>query len=72
MLKILKERSGWVTVIGIGAIILGITNTAPENFQTWQDVFNYLYETIKNPYVVFSILIQLFAMYNNPTDKKHF
>ena len=79
MKNILKEIQKRITSpvfwVGVGSIISIIVNTSGikmEEMTSWSILFENILAVIKNPYIVISILIAIFAFLNNPTNKSGF
>lgn len=65
----LKSPVVWA---GIAAIIISVSGINPENMTEWGILAENVLNIFKNPFILISIIVSIFAFLNNPKDKEHF
>lgn len=72
MKEILKRFKSPVVISAVFTIIIVVSGISPENMTTWGVLFDNILAIFKNPFVFISIIWQVVAFLNNPTDKEKF
>lgn len=72
MKEILKRFKSPVVISAVFTIIIVVSGISPENMTTWGVLFDNILAIFKNPFVLISIIWQVVAFLNNPTDKEKF
>ena len=72
MKNILTRFKSKVVLGGLFAIIITVSGINPENMTSWDVLFNNIVSIFANPFILISIIYQIFAFLNNPTDKEAF
>jgi hypothetical protein len=75
MKEILKRLKSPVVISGIVSILTFTVTMLGIEFKditTWEILFENLVAVFTNPFILFSVLVQLFAFFNNPTNKSSF
>lgn len=65
----LKSPVVW---FGIIATVLVAAKISPENLTSWDILWNNLVASALNPFIVGSVIVQVYSYLNNPTDKAKF
>lgn len=69
----LKKRLKSIPVwLGIFATIIAVSGISPSNMTDWGILIGNIIDIFKNPFILFSILLSIYAYLNNPTDKGAF
>jgi hypothetical protein len=76
VLKIVWTRLKSPVVIGqivaIIALVLLVANIDPQTVTSWPILWGHVLRILSNPLIVFTLLYNIFAGLNNPTDKTSF
>ena len=72
ILERLKSPIFWVGVASVLGIIFSTANVDPSTINTWSSLFGFLWDVLKDPFTLFSIVAAVFAFMNNPTNKTGF
>ena len=71
MKELFKRFRSPVVVGGIFTIIIVVSGIEPSNMTSWGLLFENILSIFKNPFVLISIIWQVIAFLNNPTDKEN-
>ena len=71
MKEMLKRFKSPVVISGLFTIIIVASGVNPENMTSWGVLFENIIAIFKNPFVFISIVWQVIAFLNNPTDKEN-
>ena len=71
MKELFKRFRSPVVVVGIFTIIIVVSGIEPSNMTSWGLLFENILAIFKNPFVLISIIWQVIAFLNNPTDKEN-
>ena len=71
MKELFKRFRSPVVVGGIFTIIIVVSGIEPSNMASWGLLFENILAIFKNPFVLISIIWQVIAFLNNPTDKEN-
>jgi len=72
LLIVLKRFESKGVLIGMLGIIIAVSGVTPENITSWPSLWDSFINIISNPFIIFSIALQIYAFLNNPTDKEKF
>ena len=61
-----------VVIGGLISIVITISGINPNNMTSWEILFENLIGILQNPFILISIIYQIFAFLNNPTDRENF
>ena len=71
MKELFKRFRSPVVVGGIFTIIIVVSGIEPSNMTSWGLLFENILAVFKNPFALISIIWQVIAFLNNPTDKEN-
>lgn len=71
MKELFKRFRSPVVIGGIFTIIIVVSGIEPSNMTSWGLLFDNILAIFKNPFVLISIIWQVIAFLNNPTDKEN-
>ena len=71
MKELFKRFRSPVVVGGIFTIVVVVSGIEPSNMTSWGLLFENILAIFKNPFVLISIIWQVIAFLNNPTDKEN-
>ena len=71
MKELFKRFRSPVVIGGIFTIIVVVSGIEPSNMTSWGLLFENILSIFKNPFVLISIIWQVIAFLNNPTDKEN-
>ena len=71
MKELFKRFRSPVVIGGIFTIIVVVSGIEPSNMTSWGLLFDNILAIFKNPFVLISIIWQVIAFLNNPTDKEN-
>ena len=72
MKEIIKRLRSPVVWAGLFAIVISVSGINPENMTEWGILADNVLDIFKNPFILISIVVSIFAFLNNPKDKEHF
>lgn len=75
MKELLKRLTNRVVIgqyIAIIILVVSVAEIKLEEITTWKALLDIIINVLSNPFIVFSVLYNIFAGTNNPTNKKHF
>ena len=73
MKEILKRLKNKVVIgqyISIIILIIGVLGIEINTITSWKILFDLILTILSNPFILFSILYNIFSGINNPTNKK--
>ena len=71
MKELFKRFRSPVVISGIFTIIVVVSGIEPSNMTSWGLLFENILAIFKNPFVLISVIWQVIAFLNNPTDKEN-
>ena len=71
MKELFKRFRSPVVIGGIFTIVIVVSGIEPSNMTSWGLLFDNILAIFKNPFVLISIIWQVIAFLNNPTDKEN-
>lgn len=71
MKELFKRFRSPVVIGGIFTIVIVVSGIEPSNMTSWGLLFENILAIFKNPFVLISIIWQVIAFLNNPTDKEN-
>ena len=71
MKELFKRFRSPVVISGIFTIVIVVSGIEPSNMTSWGLLFDNILAIFKNPFVLISIIWQVIAFLNNPTDKEN-
>lgn len=71
MKELFKRFRSPIVIGGIFTIIIVVSGIEPSNMTSWGLLFENILAIFKNPFVLISIIWQVIAFLNNPTDKEN-
>ena len=71
MKELFKRFRSPVVIGGIFTIVIVVSGIEPSNMTSWGLLFENILAIFKNPFALISIIWQVIAFLNNPTDKEN-
>ena len=71
MKELFKRFRSPIVISGIFTIFIVVSGIEPSNMTSWGLLFENILAIFKNPFVLISIIWQVIAFLNNPTDKEN-